>query len=283
MGRGPKFYISSQLPSVPESVDWPLWGLTSLFFCFSHLFLLLLCALAVFPFPRLAFMCVLCSVAKLYLTLLNYLFQALSHVPVFMIAWNEACQSSLPFTISWSLLKFMSIELVMLSNYLILCCPFFPFAFNLSQHQSFPMSWLFALGGQNIGVSASASVLPMNIQGWFPSELTRLISLSSKGLSTVFPNTTIHKHQFFGAQPSLWSNSHIHTWLLEKTIALTIWTLVSKVMSLLFNTLSRFVIAFFQGASIFLIPRLLSPSAVILEHKKTTSVTVSTVSPSVLP
>ena len=74
----------------------------------------------------------------------------------------------------------------------------------------------FASGGQGIGASTSASVLSMNIQGWFPLGLTRLISLPSKGLARVFSNTTVQKHQFFGNQPSLWSNSHIHTWLLEK-------------------------------------------------------------------
>ena len=81
---------------------------------------------------------------------------------------------------------------------------------------SFPVSQLFASGGQTIGVSASASVLPMNIQDWFPLGLTGWISLQSKGLSTVFSSTTIWKHQFFGTLSSLWSNSHIHTWLLEK-------------------------------------------------------------------
>ena len=81
---------------------------------------------------------------------------------------------------------------------------------------SFPMSQFFAPDGQSIGVSASASVLPMNIQDWFPLWLTGLIFLQSKGLSRVFSITTIQKHQFFGAQPSLWSSSHIHTWLLEK-------------------------------------------------------------------
>ena len=93
-----------------------------------------------------------------------------------------------------------------------------PPAFNLSQPASgsFPMSQFFASGGQSIGVSASASVLPMNIQDWFPSGLTGLISLLSEGLSTVFSNTTFQKHQLFGARLSLWSNSHIHTWLLEK-------------------------------------------------------------------
>ena len=81
---------------------------------------------------------------------------------------------------------------------------------------SFPMSWLFAWGGQSIGASASASVLPMNTQAWFPLGLTDLISLLSKGHLRVFSTTTVWKHQFFGAQPSLWSNSHIRIWLLEK-------------------------------------------------------------------
>ena len=105
-------------------------------------------------------------------------------------------------------------------------------------------SQFFASGGQSTGVSASASVLPMNIQEWFALGWTGWISLQSKGLSRVFSNTTVQKHQFFGAQLSLYSDSHIHTWLLEITIALTRWTFVSKVISLLFNMLSRFVIAF---------------------------------------
>ena len=81
---------------------------------------------------------------------------------------------------------------------------------------SFPVSQLFASGGQSIGVSASVSVPPMNIQGWFPLGWTGLISLLSKGLPKVFSNTTVQKHQFFGAQLSLRYNSHTHTWLLEK-------------------------------------------------------------------
>ena len=81
---------------------------------------------------------------------------------------------------------------------------------------SFPMSHFFASGGQSIGVSASASVLLMNIQDWYPVGCTGWISLQFKGLSRVFSNTTVQKHHFFGAQLSLWSNSHIHTWLLEK-------------------------------------------------------------------
>ena len=81
---------------------------------------------------------------------------------------------------------------------------------------SFLKSQFFISGGQSIGASASASVLPMNIQDWFPLGLTSWISLQSRGLSRVFSNTTVQKHQFFGAQPSLWFNSHIHAWLLEK-------------------------------------------------------------------
>ena len=82
--------------------------------------------------------------------------------------------------------------------------------------ESFPMSQFFTSSGQRIGASALASVLPMNIQNWCPLQLTGLISLQSKGLSRVFSNTTVQKHQFFGVQLSLQSNSHIHTWLLEK-------------------------------------------------------------------
>ena len=87
---------------------------------------------------------------------------------------------------------------------------------SLPASESFPMSQLFAWGGQSTGVSALASFLPRNTQDGSPSEWTGWISLQSKGLSRVFSNTTVQKHQFFGAQLSLWSNSHIHTWLLEK-------------------------------------------------------------------
>ena len=94
------------------------------------------------------------------------------------------------------------------SSVILSCLQSFP------ESRSFPVSQLFASGGQIIG--ASASVLPMNIQGWFPLGLTGWISLQSKELSRVFSNTTVQKHQFFGAQPSLWSSSHIRTWPLEK-------------------------------------------------------------------
>ena len=101
--------------------------------------------------------------------------------------------------------------------HLILCCPLFLLPSIFPASGSFLISWLFVSGGQSIG--ASASVLPMSIQGWFPLRLTGLISLLSKELSRVFSSTTIWKHQFFSAQPSLWSNSRTlgsHTWLLEK-------------------------------------------------------------------
>ena len=91
-----------------------------------------------------------------------------------------------------------------------------PPAPNPSQHQSFPMSQLFAWGGQSTGVSALASFLPKNTQGWSLLEWTGWISLKSKGLSRIFSNTTVQKHQFFGTQLSSQSNSHIHTWPLEK-------------------------------------------------------------------
>ena len=91
--------------------------------------------------------------------------------------------------------------------------PFSSFPQSLPASESFPMSQLFAWGGQSIGVSALASVLPVNTQDWSPSEW---ISLQSKGLSRVFSNTTVQKHQFFCAQLSSQSNSHIHTWPLEK-------------------------------------------------------------------
>ena len=82
--------------------------------------------------------------------------------------------------------------------------------------RSFQMSQFFASGGQSIGASAAVSVLPVNIQGWFPLGLTALISLQSKRLSRVFSNTTVQKHQFFSTRPSFWSNSHVHTCLLQK-------------------------------------------------------------------
>ena len=131
--------------------------------------------------------------------------QLLSCVWLFATAWTTAHQATLSFTISQSLLKLMSIESVMSFNHLILCCLLLlPSIFPDSG--SFPVRWFFASSGQSIG--ASASVLPMNIKGWFPLELASLISLMSKGLSRVFSSTTVWNHQFFkDTQPSLWFNS----------------------------------------------------------------------------
>ena len=117
---------------------------------------------------------------------------------------------------------------------------------------SFPMSQFFVSGGQSIGVSASASVLPMNIQDWFPFRLTAWISLLSKGLSRDFFNITVQKHQFLSIQPSLQYNSHLYM-TTGKTIALTTWIFVDKVISLLFNMLSRLVITFLPRSKCLLI------------------------------
>ena len=146
-------------------------------------------------------------------TFFTFAVQLLSHIWLFVTPWTAACQASLSFTISPNLLKYMSIELVMLSKHLILissCLQSFP------APGSFPVSQFFPSGGQSIGVLASASVLPVNIQDWFPLGFTGLISLLSKGLSRVFCSTTVWRHQFFSAQLSSQSNSYIHTWPLEK-------------------------------------------------------------------
>ena len=166
------------------------------------------------------------------------------------------------------------------SSHLILWRSLFLLPPILSQHQSFPMSQLFTWGGQSIGVSALASILPKNIQDWSPLEWTGWISLQSKGLSRVLSNTTLQKHQFFGAQLS--STVHLShlSMTTGKTIALTRWTSVGKVMSLLLNMLSRLVITFLPRSKCLLISWLQSPSAVILEPIKIKSDTVSTVSPS---
>ena len=126
--------------------------------------------------------CCCCSVTRSCLTLVT--------------PWTGAQQAPLSSIISQNLFKFMSIESVMPSNHLILCRPLLLLSFPESD--SFPASQLFTSGGQNIGASASASVLPMNIQGWFLLVLTHLISLLSKGLSRVFSSTTVWKHQFSG-------------------------------------------------------------------------------------
>ena len=139
-----------------------------------------------------------------------FLIQSLSRVWLFATPWTATHQASLSFTISQNLLKLMC--LLSWWCHPIISSSVFPFSSCLQSFPavgSFPVSQFFASGGQSIRVSASASVLPMNIQDWSP---LGWISLQSKGLSRVFSNTTVQKHQFFGAQLSLWSNFHIHTW-----------------------------------------------------------------------
>ena len=122
-----------------------------------------------------------------------FVIQSLSHVRLFAAPWTAACQASLPLTISQSLLKLMSIEPVMPSNLLTLCHPFSSCLPSFQASGSFLMSQFFPSGGQSTGASASASVLPMNIQDWFLLGLTGWISLKSKGLSRAFSNTTVSK------------------------------------------------------------------------------------------
>ena len=134
----------------------------------------------------------------------------------------RACSSSCPLsrwchpTISSSVVPFSSClqSPMMPPNHLVLCCPLLLLPSISPTSGSFQMSQFFASGGPSIG--ASTSVLPVNIQDWFPWALTSLISLQSKGPSRVFSSTTVQKPQFCGAQPSLWFNSHIHMWVLEK-------------------------------------------------------------------
>ena len=138
------------------------------------------------------------------------LFSRSRHVQLFVTPWTVARQASLSFTISWSLLRLMSIELVMPSNHLVLCCPLllpsiFPiirvFSSELILHIRWPKYWGF-----------SFSISPFNeYSGLIPFKIDFLISLQSKGLSRVCSNTTVQKHQFFSAQPSFRSNSHIRT------------------------------------------------------------------------
>ena len=142
--------------------------------------------------------------------------QSLSRVQLFATPWIAPRQASLFITISQSSLRLTSIESVMPSSHLILGHPLLflppiPPSIGVFSNES-TLSW----GGQSTGVSALASFLPNKSQGWSPIEWTGWISLQSKGLSRVFSNTTAQKHQFFSAQPSSQSNSHIHTWLLEK-------------------------------------------------------------------
>ena len=163
-----------------------------------------------------------------------------------MIPWTAACQASLSITtsgvdssscpLSWWCHPTISSSVMPFS-----CLQSFPAS------GPFPMSQFFTSGGQSIGVSASTSVLPMSTQDWSLLRWTSWISLQSKGLSRAFSNTTVQKHQFFGAQLSLVQLSHLYM-TTGKTTALTRWTFVGKVMSLLFNKLSRLVINFLPSS-----------------------------------
>ena len=208
-----------------------------------------------------------------------------------MILWTAACQASLFFTISrifffFFFFKFLSMESVMLCKTLILCHPLRLLVFSFFPGSgSFQMSQLFTSGGQSFGVSASASVLLMDIKIWFPLGLTCLISLLCKGLSRVFCSTTVWKNLFFSAQPVVvvvlmvqLSQPYMTT---GNTIALIIQTSVDKEISLHLNVLSRFAISFLPRSNGLLISWLQSESAVILEPKKIKYVTASPFSPSV--
>ena len=168
-------------------------------------------------FPFLFFLLTFCLFFLPYVKVLSSV-QSLSHVR--LCDPRDCSTPALPVhhpgTYSQSLLKLKSIELVMPSNHLILCHPLLLMPSIFPESESFQMSQFFSSGGQNIGVSASTSVLPINTQDWSPLGWISWIFLQSKGLLRVFSNTTVQKHQFFGAQLSSQSNSHIHTWLLEK-------------------------------------------------------------------
>ena len=142
--------------------------------------------------------------------------QSLRRVWLFVKPRTAACQDYLSITNSWNLLKLMSIKSVMPSNNLILCCPLLLLPSIFPSIRIFSNESSLHIRGQSIGASASASVLPMNTQDWSPLGWTGWISLQSEGLSRVFSNSTVQRHQFFSTQLSLWSDSHIHTWLLEK-------------------------------------------------------------------
>ena len=145
----------------------------------------------------------------------NVAIQSLSCDRFFVTPWTTPCQVSLSFTISWVCSNSCPLSRWCHPTISSFVTPFSSGFQSSPGSESFPMSRLFTLGGQSID-GASPSILPINIQGWSPLGLTGLISLLSKGLSRVFSSTTIQKHQFSSSQPSLWSNSHICIWLLEK-------------------------------------------------------------------
>ena len=202
---------------------------------------------------------------------------SLSHVWLFVTLWTAARQVFLSFTISWSWLKLMSIESMMSSNHLILCCPLLLLPSTFSSIRSFLISPFFASGGPSI--RASESLLPMNIQGWFPLGLTGLISLRVQGtLKSLLQHHNLKASVLQCSTCFIIQLSHLYM-TTGKIIALTIWIFVGNVISLLFNMLSKFVIIFLPMSKWFLISWLQSPPTVILEPKKIISVTPSTISP----
>ena len=142
--------------------------------------------------------------------------QSLSRVRLFATPWIAAHQAFLSITNSRSLLKLMSVELVMPSSHLILCCPLLLLPLVPPSIRVFSKESALCIRWTKYRSFSFNIVLPMNTQDWSPLGWTAWISLQSKGLSRVFSNTTVQKHQFFGAQLSSQSNSHIHTWPLEK-------------------------------------------------------------------
>ena len=206
---------------------------------------------------------------KIYFLYQFSLVQSLSRVRLFATPWTAAHQASLSITSSQSLLKLMSIESLIPSNSLIVCRPLL-LPSILLRIRVFSNESVLCITWPKYWSSASASVPPMNTQDWFPLGWPGWISLQSKGLSRVFSNTTVQKHQLFGAQlssnrPTLTSSSHMTT---GKTIALTRQTFVGKEMSRLFNMLSKLVITFIAKDKHLLISQLQTPSAVILQPKK---------------
>ena len=171
--------------------------------------------------------------------------------------WNVTLQAPLPSTISQSLFKFMSIESVTLSNHLILCHSLLFDLQSFPASGSFPVNQLFSSDGQSIGASASASVLPVNIQGWFPLGLTDLLSLLPKDSqqSSPAPQSETINSSVLSLGPAL-TGPYM---TIGETIALTIWTSVLTVRSHLFNMLSRFVIAFLPRSKDLFISWLQSP------------------------
>ena len=205
--------------------------------------------------------------------------QSLGHVWLFMTPQTVACQTLLSSTVSHSLLKFMSVESVMLSNYFILCCPLLLLLSIFPSITSFLVSRLFTSGGQSTGASGSASVLPMNIQGWFPVELTSLISLQSRELSRVFSSTTIESINSL-ALSLLYGSAltPIHDYWKNHSFDYS--DLCQQDDVSVFYMLFRFVITFLLRSKRLLISWLQSSFEVILEPKKKKSVIASNFSPS---